>query len=263
MGKTIKVIQVDAFTDKLFGGNPACVCVLEAWLDDNLMQEIASENNLSETAFIVNEENGYRIRWFTPAIEVDLCGHATLASAHVFYNHRGYSKEEIIFNSKSGPLKISKAGEYFKLDFPTDKINQVKEQKELESALNINAVETYKGKTDFLCILGSEKEVKECKPDFGALKKMKVRGVIISAKGDNVDFVSRFFAPGSGVDEDPVTGSAHTSLTPFWSNHLNKTRMEARQISKRGGHLFCEYHGERVFLFGKAITYSTGTIFLD
>ena len=192
-----------------------------------------------------------------------MCGHATLASAHVFFNHRGYQKDIIVFHSKSGPLSVSKEGDFLKLDFPTDLIELVEAQPDLERALNIKAREIYKGKTDFLCILDTEKEVQNCNPDFVLLRKLKVRGIIVSAKGDKVDFVSRFFAPRSGVDEDSVTGSAHTSLTPYWAGKLRKTRMEALQLSARGGYLICEYNNDRTLVSGKAVTFSSGIIFLS
>lgn len=171
----IEMIQVDAFTDKIFAGNPAGVCILGSWLSDDIMQKIASENNLSETSFIVKEANGFRIRWFTPILEVDLCGHATLASAHVFFNHHAYPHDKIVFNSKSGPLPVSKEGDFLKMDFPEDPLQKVAALPELEKALNIQAIEIYKGKTDYLCILDSEETVRRCMPDFRHLKSLDVR----------------------------------------------------------------------------------------
>ena len=253
--------QIDAFTDKTFKGNPAAVCILENWPSDELMQDIAAENNLSETAFVVKKENKFEIRWFTPAIEVALCGHATLASAHVlflYYHHPG--SELHFYSPHSGDLFVSKKDDLLTLDFPVDPIQAVEPPKELLGAFKKTPLEVYQGKTDYLLIFDSQKDIVACDPDMNLLKESKARGVIVSAPGKKADFVSRFFAPGSGVDEDPVTGSAHTTLTPYWSEKLGKKRMKARQLSKRGGKLICELNRDRVLISGKAVTYLKGEI---
>lgn len=255
-----RIFQVDAFTDKLFGGNPAAVCPLDKWLPDETMQKIAMENNLSETAFFVKTEDRFHIRWFTPKVEVSLCGHATLASAHVLFNHLDWNGEEIRFNSESGLLTVKKENELLTLNFPSDPIHPADPPSDLIDALKVNPLEIYKGKTDYLLILGSHEEVQSANPDFNLLKKIPVRGVIISARGEFSDFVSRFFAPASGVDEDPVTGSAHTSMIPYWAEKLAKNELSAVQLSARKGHLFCKYLGERVEISGRAITYLDGEI---
>ena len=262
-GKTLEIFQVDAFTDTLFAGNPAAVCPLEQWLDEEVMQQIAAENNLSETAFLVKRGEGYLIRWFTPVTEVALCGHATLASAHVLFHHLGHKKDTIHFYSlQSGPLPVSRNGKILTLDFPADDYRKTEAASEILEAFGSEPREWYKGKTDYMLVFDSEEEVLACTPDMGLLKKSNVRGVIITAPGRQVDFVSRFFAPGSGVDEDPVTGSAHTTLTPYWSRRLGKVKMTARQLSKRGGELLCEFAADRVRISGKAVTYMTGEILI-
>lgn len=257
----IKVYQIDAFSDKVFRGNPAAVCILNEWLDESTMQLIAAENNLAETAFVVSQDKNFAIRWFTPEVEVDLCGHATLAAAYVLYKYHHIESAQIIFNTQnSGKLKVRKAGDKLELDFPADSIKKVEAPKGLIKAMGIKPIETYKGKTDYLLIYDSLHAIETLAPDFNQLMKIDARGIIISAKGDNVDFVSRFFAPQVGVNEDPVTGSAHTTLTPYWANKLNKTVLKARQISKRKGELDCEWDGDRVKISGKAITYLIGEI---
>lgn len=256
----LPIYQVDAFSDKIFSGNPAAVVPLEKWIEDDLMQKIAMENNLAETVFFVKEENGFHIRWFTPAVEVDLCGHATLASAHVLFNHLNFPGEEIIFQSKSGELSVRKNGDVLVLNFPSDVLKNVRTPMEMVSAFFVKPKEVFEGKSNFLVVFDNEKQVRELKPDFRLVAKIAKHGVIVTAKGDEVDFVSRFFAPAIGVDEDPVTGSAHTSLIPYWSEKSGKTEMTAKQISKRGGKLFCKYSGERVEIGGNAITFLKGEI---
>jgi PhzF family phenazine biosynthesis protein len=257
----IKIYQVDAFTDKLFGGNPAAVCILDNWLDAALMQSIGAENNLAETAFILKKADVYEIRWFTPAVEVDLCGHATLAAAHVVFNYLGHSTDEVVFHShRSGILKVKKDGAILTLDFPTDVYAGIEAPELLIQALGVMPHETYKGKTDFMAVLSSQHEVETLKPNFAKLEILGERGVIVTAKGDDVDFVSRFFAPQSGIDEDPVTGSAHTTLTPYWAKALGRNELTAIQLSSRKGHLTCRYLGERVAISGNAVTYLTGEI---
>lgn len=255
------MFQVDAFSDQLFGGNPAAVCILDHWLPEPLMQSIAAENNLAETAFIVAEATGYSIRWFTPTIEVDLCGHATLASAHVVFDHLGYHDNEIIFHSwRSGVLKVKKQHNLLSLDFPADEFTQITTPKLLQDALGIEPMATFKGKTDYMAVLPSEGDVVRLRPDFSLLGTLEARGVIVTAMGDTVDFVSRFFAPQSGIDEDPVTGSAHTTLIPYWAQELDKDKLTAMQLSSRKGHLWCRLMGDRVEISGHAVTYMQAEI---
>ncbi|MCK9399965.1 MAG: PhzF family phenazine biosynthesis protein [Bacteroidales bacterium] len=254
--------QVDAFTDRLFGGNPAGVCPLDQWLADEVMQKIAIENNLSETAFFVKEDDGFHIRWFTPKVEVNLCGHATLASAHVIFHHLGYSDEMISFQSRSGILNVTKESDLLILDFPANKPQRTALPNDFVQSLNITPIQCYRGKEDYLLLYKSQQEIEALVPDFRRLEKIDVRAVIVTAPGDKVDFVSRFFAPRVGVDEDPVTGSAHTVLIPFWAEKLGKTEMKALQLSRRGGSLFCRLRGDRVDIGGNAVTFLKGEIFL-
>jgi PhzF family phenazine biosynthesis protein len=260
---TIKRYQVDAFAENLFSGNPAVVCPLDSWLPDNVMQRIAMENNLSETAFYVREGEGFRIRWFTPAVEVDLCGHATLATAFVLFNYENFTGQKLTFQSRSGPLTVTKDGEMFTLDFPVDTINEVTITSELTAGFKETPSQILKGKTDYMFVFADEDQVKNCKPDFKKLSQLKARGAVITARGHKVDFVSRFFGPQSGIDEDPVTGSAHTTLTPYWASVLGKTELSAAQLSARGGKLFCKLSGSRVLISGSARLFSTGLIHLD
>ena len=258
--KTAPIYQVDAFSDKLFHGNPAAVCLLEKWPEDEVLQRIAQENNLSETAFLVANVQGFEIRWFTPAVEVDLCGHATLASAHVLFNIRNSDQNSIIFDSRSGPLTVLNNQSSITLDFPADPPKRTNHLPGLMDALGLSQGEIYQGKTDLMVTLENQDMVQEISPDFYQLKKLNVRGIIVTAPGDDTDFVSRFFAPSSGIDEDPVTGSAHCTMTPFWSNRLAKTQLTARQLSPRTGDLQCELVDNRVRLSGMAVTYLTGII---
>lgn len=261
----IKIFQIDAFTDQLFTGNPAAVCPLEHWLTDALMQSIASENNLAETAFIVPKGSDYEIRWFTPTTEVDLCGHATLASAYVLFNLLDYPDSVIRFYSpRSGWLTVEKKGEMLYLDFPTDTLEILNGMHDMiETCIGIQPMEVYKGKTDYIAVIDIEKQVREMRPDLNEIAKLKGRGLVVTAKGDAVDFVSRFFAPQSGIDEDPVTGSAHTSLSPLWAGKLGKNNFVALQLSERGGQLVCEYRQDRCLIGGKARLYLTGEINID
>jgi PhzF family phenazine biosynthesis protein len=257
----IKIFQVDAFTSELFKGNPAAVCLLDHWLDDTLMQSIAAENNLSETAFVVQNGEKYGIRWFTPTVEVDLCGHATLASAFVIFNQCDFKGDAIILHSpRSGELKVRHDGMKLYLDFPADVFDRCENLPEITTGIGFTPLEVYRGKTDYMAVLSSEVEVHNIQPDFEKIIKLDARGLIVTAPGKKVDFVSRFFGPQSGVNEDPVTGSAHTTLTPYWSNRLGKTRMTATQISKRGGWLDCQNAGSRVYIGGEAQLYLTGEI---
>lgn len=257
---TIPFFQVDAFTSELFGGNPAGVCPLNSWPSDDLMQKVAMENNLSETAFFVQEGDAFRLRWFTPTVEVELCGHATLASAHILFNHLGYKKEKIVFKSASGDLIVRKEKTGYTLDFPMDDPEQVDPPRMLMDSLEAKSERIYIGKHDFMVVLGSELEVAKLNPNFRLMANLDIRGVIVTAEGDNCDFVSRFFAPMTGIDEDPVTGSAHTVLTPFWSAELHKDEFHAKQLSFRGGDIICSLKGDRVLISGTAVTYLTGTI---
>lgn len=258
-----QMYQVDAFSDTVFGGNPAAVCILKNQLDDDLMQHIAAENNLAETAFVVQKKSNYEIRWFTPTTEVALCGHATLASAHVLFSYFEHPSDTISFYSPhSGNLSVTKNKDLLTLDFPTDLIRKVNPVEEILEGLDKNPLEMYKGKTDYLLLYATQDDIEQCNPNFHLLKKSNARGIIITAPGKDVDFVSRFFAPGSGVDEDPVTGSAHTTLTPFWSEKLGKTKLTAQQLSQRKGELSCELAGERVKITGKAVTYLIGEIYI-
>lgn len=258
----IPIYQIDAFTDKLFAGNPAAICPLEEWLNDELMQNIARENNLAETAFVVIKDDKYEIRWFTPAVEVDLCGHATLAAAHMLFSYdEDIDKDEIQFYSpRSGILKVKKLEDLYELDFPADTLHKVDAPAQLLDGIKKTPIEAYIGKTDYMLVFGSQTDIEEVDPDFSVLTKIKARGVIITAKGNKTDFVSRFFAPQSGINEDPVTGSAHTSLIPYWSGILNKDEMTASQLSKRGGKLFCKLAGNRVKIAGYAQTFMIGMI---
>lgn len=259
--KKIKLFQADAFADGLFEGNPAAVCVLDEWLPDATMQSVAAENNLAETAFIVPKGNDFEIRWFTPSVEVDLCGHATLATAYVLFNCLDFGEPEIIFYSlHSGILKVSKQGETLFLDFPADSLEKQADPELLKACIGLVPQELYKGKTDYIAFVDSEATVKNLKPDFTAIAALNARGLIVTARGDEADFVSRFFGPRVGVNEDPVTGSAHTSLTPLWSKKLGKKEMTARQLSKRGGNLTCVNNGDRVLIGGKAKLYLEGEI---
>jgi len=260
----IKIYQVDAFTDKLFSGNPAAVCILDAWLSDELMHAIGNENNLAETAFVVPNGQDFEIRWFTPTVEVDLCGHATLASAFVLFNILKYPNPVIKFHSlRNGYLSVEKKDTMLFLDFPTDKLEIITNEQqlaEIEKCIGFKPMELYKGKTDYMALIDSENLLQNLQPDFAAVGKLPARGLIVTAKGEQVDFVSRFFGPQSGIDEDPVTGSAHTTLLPFWAKKLNKNKLTARQISKRGGVLTCELKDDRCIIGGEARLYLTGEI---
>lgn len=261
--KKIRIYQVDAFADRLFSGNPAAVCLLDQWLTDETMQNIAAENNLAETAFLVKAGDHIEIRWFTPAVEVDLCGHATLASAFVLFECEGL-KEEVVrfFSPRSGALTVTKADRMLFLDFPADQLQRVDPMTDLSSCIGMQPSEVYRGKTDVIAVLRSEDEVRNLVPDFIEIANLQARGLIVTAAGDEVDFVSRFFAPQCGISEDPVTGSAHTSLIPLWSEKLGKAGMIAQQLSRRGGTIFCSDHGARCRIGGKAQLYLTGEIFI-
>jgi PhzF family phenazine biosynthesis protein len=259
----LPLFQIDAFAERVFQGNPAAVCPLEAWLPEALMQAIAAENNLSETAFCVPEGEGYGLRWFTPLKEIDLCGHATLATAHVLFEHLGFAGAEIVFSTRSGALRVTRAGDRLAMDFPAKAVEPCAAPAALIEGLGRMPLEVYGGR-DYLAVFADAAEVRALTPDPRRLAELDRHGVIVTAPGGaedgDVDFVSRFFVPKFGVDEDPVTGSAHCSLTPFWAARLGKATLEARQVSPRGGRLQCTLAGERVILRGRAVTYMTATI---
>lgn len=255
----IKQYQVDAFATRTFEGNPAAVCPLADWLDDGLLQSIAEENNLSETAFFVPSKKGFELRWFTPVSEVDLCGHATLAAAHIIFEHLGYSKQSITFETRSGDLLVEKNGKQLKMDFPACPPIPCAASDLLIKGLGQTPVEVLAA-DDYLLVFESEAIVRAIVPDQALLAQLDLRGVIITAPGMKFDFVSRCFAPKFGIAEDPVTGSAHCALAPYWSNKLGKTILTARQVSKRGGNLTCEVSAGRVMLYGNAVTFMEAEI---
>lgn len=255
----LSIYQINAFANKVFEGNPAAVCPLENWLPDELMQSIAAENNLAETVFFVPTDIGYHIRWFTPIREVDLCGHATLASAFVLFSILGYKKSKIIFTSKSGELIVNNNGQWLEMDFPAQPAKSCEIPKLIIKAFKTPIVECLKSQ-DYIVIFTNESEVFNAKPDMSVLSQLDLRGVIITATGKNYDFVNRVFAPKYGINEDPVTGSAFTQLIPYWSEKLNKKELTAKQISTRGGEVNCIYLGNRVKISGKAVKYMVGSI---
>lgn len=255
------IYQVDAFTSRIFGGNPAAVVPLGRWPEDHVLQQIAAENNLSETAFFLLKGSSFEIRWFTPTLEVDLCGHATLATAHVLFEHIHYKKDIIRFNTLyHGELTAFRNNKRITLEFPATPPKQVPGTEVLSKALGKDPAHVYESR-DILAVYTTEEEVLGLNPDFTLLRSLPNLGVIATAPGITCDFVSRFFAPNAGIDEDPVTGSAHTTLIPYWGERLEKDRMTARQVSKRGGELFCEDHGHRIWIGGNAVTYLKGEIF--
>lgn len=257
----LPIYIVDAFTSQRFGGNPAAVCPLSSWLPDATMQLLASENNLSETVFFVPEGNGYRIRWFTPATEVKLCGHATLATAHILYTELGFTPNTVTFDSLSGMLQVARLQDgSLQLDFPATIATPVSAPPPaLLTALGIDAAPVFATSFDYMVVLQRQQQVEELAPDFKLLATVQSRGVIVTAPGDTADFVSRCFYPQSGIDEDPVTGSAHTIMVPYWAQQLGKTQLSAIQVSKRKGFLDCELAGNRVLMRGQAVTYLKGT----
>jgi PhzF family phenazine biosynthesis protein len=257
-----KIYQVDAFTDKPFHGNPAAIVPLENWLPDETMQNIALENNLAETAFFVPNGDGYDLRWFTPTVEMDLCGHATLATGFLVFNILGTTENILKFQTKSGQLTVEKEGDRFVLDFPSRPAVPVDTPEGLVEAIGKQPKEILKSR-DYMLVYESEEDVRQISPDFAALLKIPTHAVIVTAPGNDCDFVSRFFAPEVGVFEDPVTGSAHCNLIPYWAEKLGKTELFARQISARGGELFCELAGDRVKIGGNAVLYLTGEIYVE
>jgi predicted PhzF superfamily epimerase YddE/YHI9 len=261
--KEIKIYQVDAFTSRLFGGNPAAVCPLREWLADDVLQMIAAENNLSETAFFIPEGDGFELRWFTPKVEIDMCGHATLATSHVIFNHLHYPQNEIRFSTRFvGPLSVNQHDRWLTLNFPSWIATPVAPLPEhgVTGLGGLQPKECYV-KRDYMFVYEREEDIRNVKPDFTLLGKLG-RYLCITAPGKDCDFVSRFFCAGDGIEEDPVTGSAHSMLIPYWTKRLGKTQMLARQLSERGGELHCEFLGERVLIGGQAETYMQGKIFL-
>ncbi len=255
------VYHVDAFTNKLFGGNPAAVCPLQQWLADDVMQKLAAENNLSETAFFVKDGEDFFIRWFTPEFEIDLCGHATLASAFVLFYQLNYAANVIRFNSKSGLLEITRKDDLIELNFPSRPPVECEIPELLLKGVSIAPVAVLKSR-DYFLVYDSEEDIRNIKPDYSYLNQLDSIGIIVTAPGRQVDFVSRFFVPNSIIGEDPVTGSAHCNLIPYWSKKLNKTAMVAKQLSAREGDLYCELHGERVTMAGNGVLYMKGEFYL-
>lgn len=260
---TLPIYQVDAFTSELFCGNPAAVVPLEKWLDDKTLQNIAAENNLSETAFFVKEGTHYHIRWMTPVSEVPLCGHATLASAFIIFNFIEKELTQTKFISKSAELIVDRNNEMLSLDFPANKPHRIDVSDAIKNCFDKKPVDVLKNGFYVLIIFDSEDYIRTVTPNFELVKSIHKHGVIISAKGKETDFVSRMFAPNEGIDEDPVTGSSHTVLIPYWAEILGKNNFRALQVSKRGGELFCEYLGDRVKISGNAVLYSVGNVFLS
>lgn len=259
----IKLYQVDAFADQLFTGNPAAICPLDAWPDDAVLQKIAMENNLSETAYFVLSERPLHIRWFTPATEVELCGHATLACAHVLTHHLGYRDNPVQFQSASGALQVIVEGDgMYTLDFPQDHLRQKELNHPAVAHIGQKVVELWRGNTDYIMLLESAQAVRDAEPAFRPLAKSDGRGFIITAPGEDVDYVARCFYPQTGINEDPATGSSQTSLVPFWAERLGKKKFTARQLSERGAYFETEWIKDRVMITGKAVSYMEGVISL-
>lgn len=255
----LSIFQIDAFAENIFEGNPAAVVPLEAWLPDDVLQSIAQENNLSETAYFIKDAQNYHIRWFTPTVEVDLCGHATLAAAHVIFEILNLQKDKVVFHSKSGALKVTKKGDLIELDFPVSVIEKCKVPSEITRAFGKEPREVWKA-DDYIAVYESKADILSLSPDLSILSELECRGVIATSRGEKTDFVSRFFAPRYGINEDPVTGSAHCELMPYWVKVLGKEKLSAAQLSKRGGKLQCELIDNRVLIAGKAVTYLEGSI---
>lgn len=255
----IKQYQVDAFAHRVFEGNPAAVCPLDSWLKDEILQAIAEENNLSETAFFVPTKEGFHLRWFTPVAEVDLCGHATLASAHVIFEILGYPKQTIAFETRSGELTVERKEDLLAMNFPALPPMPCSPPNALIEGLSRHPIEVLAA-DDYIAVFDSEATVRSLSPDFVKLRELNLRGVCVTARGQTIDFVSRFFAPKFGIPEDPVTGSAHCELTPYWSSKLGKSSLTARQVSRRGGDVICQMSGNRVILAGRAVTFMEAEI---
>ncbi|MGL4774394.1 MAG: PhzF family phenazine biosynthesis protein [Clostridium sp.] len=260
--RKIKIYQIDAFAEERFKGNPAAVCPLEEWLTTEEMQNIAAENNLSETAFFVKKENFYELKWFTPEIEIDLCGHATLASAYVIFNFIEKDAEEIRFQTLSGELVVTRNEDQISVVFPKLKMERAEVSERLIEALGVIPLEVFEGR-DLMVVLPYEEDIVFLKPNMDILKEFGKLGVVVTSKGNDVDFVSRFFVPDSVISEDPVTGSAHCALFPYWSRRLRKEKLVGKQLSKRKGIVVCEELGDKVKISGKAVLYMEGEITLD
>ena len=256
----LELFQVDSFTNKIFEGNPAGV-IFSEFLPNKVMQKIALENNLSETAFVYEEGNDYRIKWFSPLMEIDLCGHATLAAAHIYFTEINRDANSITFiSSKNGSLEVTRKNNYLYLNFPVDQYAPISIDDDLINMIGETPIEAFKGRDDIMCIFEDESIIYNIEPNKSLLKLFPVRGLIVSAKSLDYDFVSRCFFPITGVDEDPVTGSAHTTLTPYWAKQLGKNSLLAKQVSSRGGELKCVLEGDRVIIGGEAVTYLKGFI---
>jgi PhzF family phenazine biosynthesis protein len=260
---TIPIYQADAFTSQLYGGNPAAVCPLTEWLPDETMQKIAAENNLAETAFFVKTHEGYHLRWFTPELEIDLCGHATLATAHILFTELGHAGPAIHFTTEqAGTLIVTRNGDRYTLDFPSRPPYPVELPEGLIAALGGKSPLHILRSRDFFLVYEDEQDILDIVPDHSALAKIDAIGIIVTAPGNSVDFVSRFFAPAAGVPEDPVTGSAHCNLIPYWAEQLGKNQLHAYQLSARKGELWCEHKGDRALMSGNAVTYLKGEIYI-
>ena len=257
----IPYYHIDAFASEVFSGNPAGVCILKEWLPDELLQNIAFENNLSETAFIIDKGEYYDLRWFTPTVEVDLCGHATLAPSYLILNFLNPSLDSVSFKTQSGELFANRIGDKVEIDFPSRIPEKCIPHPDLISAIGIEPISVFKSR-DYLLLYESEEVIHSIKPDMVKLMNLDCLGVIVTAAGNKYDFVSRFFAPRAGVPEDPVTGSAHSTLIPFWAERLKKDKMTAKQLSQRGGELLCTNLGDRVLMAGNCVIYSKGEIFI-
>lgn len=257
----LPLYQVDAFTSRLFGGNPAAVVPLEDWLPDEMLAAIAAENNLSETAYVIARPGVIPLRWFTPAVEVDLCGHATLASAHVLFRYYFPALDRLAFDTRSGTLTVTRNGELLSMDFPSRPGKEVEVTESLASALGRKPRAAYRAR-DLMAVFDSASDIRNLQPDFQRIAALDTFALIVTAAGDSVDFVSRFFAPTKGIPEDPVTGSAHCTLIPYWAERLGKTELTARQLSRRGGELHCKLHGDRVDIAGRTVEYLRGEITL-
>ena len=257
----LPLYQIDAFASKVFTGNPATVVPLGEWLPDETMQAIAMENQLSETAFMIPGEEKVALRWFTPEIEVDLCGHATLASAHVLFSELGWDGDSVVFSSRSGDLTVLSLGSQLEMDLPSDELNPAEPEKDrVSAALDCRLLELWQGRDDYMAVVEDESVVRGLKPDIGAVLDLPVRGILVTAPGEAVEFVSRCFFPAAGIDEDPVTGSAHATMAPYWSEKLGRGVLTAHQVSARSGEVICEPDGDRVKLRGQALTYLRGEI---
>lgn len=257
----LKQYQVDAFTDKVFNGNPAAVVPLSSWAEDPLLQSIAEENNLSETAFFTSSKRGFKLRWFTPVREVDLCGHATLAAAHVIFEILGYREDTIVFETRSGELFVQRTGNRLEMNFPACPPKPCVRADTLIRGLGQDPIEVLAA-DDYVAVFDSEATIRAIAPDQALLRQLDLRGVVVTAPGTDVDFVSRFFGPKYGIPEDPVTGSAHCELAPYWADRLGKNSLSARQVSRRGGNIACQVKAERVILSGRAVTFMEAEIFI-